>query len=255
MAIFDFSSSDTVDVSERVARQVSSIGQDIVYCTGKGSVKPPKHLTLPMAFRHLTGSAQVIGLLNRFGHGVAYSQVLELDTALAVANVSEEKCCDSFIPQNIDLSRPAIFCYDNNDLQEETLAGSGTTHCTNGIIVQRSLPDSEVLMCRQSKPAEQSMHSCKRQRSFHVYSGDAFTYSGGRRCGPAVTSTEIPDQIFGVRRTPRSAEELAFVMARLSSTCSQIIGRDSDSPQTVSGWSGFNVILHEHDIHSRSIIG
>ena len=203
----------------------------------------------------MTGSAQVIGLLNRFGHGVAYSQVLELDTALAVANASEEQNCDSFIPQNIDLSRPAIFCYYSNDLQEETLTGLGTTHCTNGIIVQRSLPDLEVLMCRQSKSAEQSIHSCKRQRSIHVYSGDAFTYSGGRRCGPAVTSIEIPDQIFGVCRTPRSAEELAFVMARLSSTCSQIIRRDSDSPQTVPGWSGFNVILHEHDIPSRSIIG
>ena len=112
---FDLSSSDTVNVSERVARQVSSVGQDIAYCTSKGSVKPPRHLALPMAVRHLTGSAQVIGLLNRFGHGVAYCQVLELDTALAVANVSEEESCDSFIPQNVDLSRPAIFCYDNND--------------------------------------------------------------------------------------------------------------------------------------------
>ena len=32
---FDFSSSDTVNVSERVARQVSSVEQDIVYCTIK----------------------------------------------------------------------------------------------------------------------------------------------------------------------------------------------------------------------------
>ena len=44
-------------------------------------------------------------------------------------------------------------------------------------------------------------------------------------------------------------------MTRLSSTCSQIIGFDSDSPQTVPGWSGFNVIIHEHDISSHSIIG
>ena len=163
---FDFSSSVTANVSERIARQVSSIGQDIVYCTSKGSVKPPKHLALPMEVRNLTGSALVIELLNRFGHGVAHSQVVELDTALEVANVSEEQSCDSFIPQNIYLSHPDILCYDNNDLQEETLTGSGTTHCTNGIIVQRSLPDSEVLMYRQSKSAEQSMHSCKRQRSF-----------------------------------------------------------------------------------------
>ena len=111
-----------------------------MYCARHGSVKPPKHMALPMAVRHLTGSAQLITIRNRFGHSISYSQVEELDTALAMENISQESHHDIFIPQNINLNRPAVFCYDNNDLQEETLSGMGTTHCTNGIIIQRTVP-------------------------------------------------------------------------------------------------------------------
>ena len=34
---------------------------------------------------------------------------------------------------------PGILCWDNNDIQEETYSGKGTTHCTNGIVIQRKV--------------------------------------------------------------------------------------------------------------------
>jgi hypothetical protein len=43
------------------------------------------------------------------------------------------------LPSNINKYVFSTLCWDNNDLNEQTLSGSGTTHCTNGIIVQRQV--------------------------------------------------------------------------------------------------------------------
>ena len=42
----------------------------------------PKHLLLGMSVRHLTGSAELITVLNKFGHCASYSVLLELETAM-----------------------------------------------------------------------------------------------------------------------------------------------------------------------------
>ena len=44
--------------------------------------KPPKHILLPYAVKALTNNVELIQILNRCGHGVAYSQIEELNTAL-----------------------------------------------------------------------------------------------------------------------------------------------------------------------------
>ena len=41
------------------------------------------------------------------------------------------------LPSNIQLHVFANFCWDNNDLNEETVTGSDTTHCTDAIIIQQ----------------------------------------------------------------------------------------------------------------------
>ena len=41
------------------------------------------------------------------------------------------------IPTNITKSSFVSFSWDNNDINEETLTGCGTTHGTNGIVIQQ----------------------------------------------------------------------------------------------------------------------
>ncbi len=41
------------------------------------------------------------------------------------------------LPSNIQPNVFSCFFWDNNDILEETLSGKGTTHCTNGIVIQR----------------------------------------------------------------------------------------------------------------------
>ena len=55
------------------------IGQDIVHSGSRGRVKIPKHMALAIAIRHLTGSKQLIKILNRMGHCATVEMI---DTAL-----------------------------------------------------------------------------------------------------------------------------------------------------------------------------
>ena len=123
--------------SNRLERIVSSLSQDICYKVTRGQWKLPKHLLLGMTVRHISGSSQLIKLLNSFGHCSSHSTLLELETAM----------CDSVTESASSLPAAALtnpkmtqFCWDNFDLFEETPNGSGTTHSTHGIIIQES-PD------------------------------------------------------------------------------------------------------------------
>ena len=125
--------------SQRAERYVTSIAEDLIYCATNGRVKTPKHVYLPMTVRNLTSNVQIVSLLNRFGHGLPNSQMQEIDTAIAEQRLQAESS-EVFIPSNIVRCGQTIsFCWDNNDILEETLSGMRTTHCTNGIILQRQL--------------------------------------------------------------------------------------------------------------------
>ena len=65
--------------SSKVQRLVNSFGQDIVFGVTGGRRKPPKHILLPYAVKTLTNNVELIQILNRCGHGVAYSQIEELN--------------------------------------------------------------------------------------------------------------------------------------------------------------------------------
>ena len=90
-----------------------------------------------MTVRDLTRCEQVIGLLNQFGHGYSSSKIIECETALT-EDLMGEQPDECHIPAHIDHASTVIFCWDNNGLAEETLSGRGTTHCTNGVVIQRA---------------------------------------------------------------------------------------------------------------------
>jgi len=71
----------------------------------------PRHLLLGMSLRHLTGSADVLSIVNRYGHCQSYDKVLELDTALA----AEVQRTESVLPSNISTTGNVVshLCRDN----------------------------------------------------------------------------------------------------------------------------------------------
>ena len=107
----------------------------------RGCVKTPKHVALPVAIKQMTGSSQAVTLLNRYGHGLSRTQISEIETGMAEKILAQQDGHTTFVPSNISRSGTFVqFCWDNNDINEETLTGHGTTHCTNGIAIQRQGP-------------------------------------------------------------------------------------------------------------------
>ena len=116
-------------VPDAIHKKILSIAQDIVYLQAKGKIQTPRHLSLPvaMAVRYLTGSAQLISLLNGFGHCVSHSVTLNLDTAIPKQELSHG---EGALPSTILPGKHTTLVWDNNDFGEETPAGHGTTHTT-----------------------------------------------------------------------------------------------------------------------------
>ena len=110
-------------ISADVRRIVLSLAQDLIHCVSGGRIKTPKHVTLPLTIKSLTGNAELVTILNRFGHALSYSQIEELETALAGKEIAKEQ--DGIIvPSTCSMGVPAVFCWDNNDLLEGTLSGT-----------------------------------------------------------------------------------------------------------------------------------
>ena len=84
-----------------------------------------------------------IKILNRLGHGISYTQLEEIDTALCLQKLAGEDDSNIAIPSSILPCVPTHLAFDNIDRLEETLTGSGTSHRVNGIIVQPRVPTVE----------------------------------------------------------------------------------------------------------------
>ena len=136
-------SKEKLDVEEHCRRLVFSVAQGLLYNVSNGRQKTPKHVALPFAVKNLTGSKEVITLLNRYGHGISYDQVLEIETRLAESYLETQEH-GVILPKVVSPNVFSTFCWDNIDLLEETLSGRGTTHCTNGIVVQRQVAGCDL---------------------------------------------------------------------------------------------------------------
>lgn len=246
--------SSSISMSSRTAtrpdieRRVLSLAQDIIFAVSHGRILTPKHVALPLTVRHLTRSEQVVTLLNRFGHGISDSKLSEIETAMAERALQNGES-STYIPENIDRSSAAsavIFCWDNNDLAEETLSGAGTTHCTNGIIIQRQLSARPFAVATplpgsnsESVPTTKSSRS--RQRSIKAPPVKELAYNAGKRAGvplslnaPASTSLEESEREKRAKNT-----DLLWLLLRMSKKQSHF-GRSVDAHQRVPAWSGFN---------------
>jgi len=97
-----------------------------------------------MSIRHLTGSACLLSLVNRLGHCASANTVITLETSLAELQLSSQP-----VPKGFAESVPTIAVWDNIDFGEETRSGAGTTHHTNGILVQAKVRESPETTQRQ----------------------------------------------------------------------------------------------------------
>ena len=73
--------------STRIQKLVWSFCQDIIYGATNGKIMTSKHILLSWAVKTLIGNVEVIKIMNRLGHGILYSKLEEVDTAVYLQNL------------------------------------------------------------------------------------------------------------------------------------------------------------------------
>ncbi|XP_035662311.1 uncharacterized protein LOC118406391 [Branchiostoma floridae] len=221
---------------EKVQRLLTSFGQDWTFAVSGGRLRPPKHVLLPYAVKTLTNNVQLIQILNRFGHGIAYSQLEEINTALCLQKLATSSCSEVPLPENIHPFTCTTLAWDNIDRLEETLSGGGTSHRVNGIAVQASHFGPHL------PPPSASPVSKSKRRSIESV-GDAMLpiYNAGERCGPRprgyVEVMSWQDEAW--------KKDLLWILVRLH----------AEETQTIPSWTGFNILVRNDEEVVKDRVG
>ena len=96
------------------------LGQDIIHAATNSQVKTPKHIGLAVTIYQLTGSKEVVTLLNRMGHCSSFDDFEIVNTAWAREMEARSQQTGVVIPSNITAGPFVQFAADNNDFNEET---------------------------------------------------------------------------------------------------------------------------------------
>ena len=243
----EFSSTQVNIHQASIKRQTQSIGQDLIHLVNKGRVKTPKHIALPIAIKSLTGSAELITILNRFGHSLSYSQEEEAETAIAKA-LLEQEGNGVLLPSICTKGVFGTFCWDNNDIQEETLSGKGTTHCTNGIVIQKR-PD--ICMPDQIRT---NTNIPKKSRSFSQLPSNIDPYITRGRASPSPVAlnyqclVELQDDYFSAKEA-----DFAWLLSRMD--IKDNLFSSGDNNPSIPHWTAFFVQLSTGAAPRQNVIG
>ena len=121
---------------------IARFGQDLIFGVTCGRVKTPKHTPLPYAVKSLTNNVELIQIINRCGHGMSYSQIEEINTALCLQKLTSTPENSIPLPGNIKPYISTTLAWDNVDRLEETQSGEGTSH---RIVLTESLYRLDIL--------------------------------------------------------------------------------------------------------------
>ena len=107
----------------RPARLMNLVAQDIIYNVSAGRIRTVKSVLLPSIVNALTNNTELIHILNRFGHGISYTLLMEAQTENAYQLIEQQLCTGCVIPKESIPDSFTIFVADNIDRQEQTLSG------------------------------------------------------------------------------------------------------------------------------------
>ena len=245
---------DIEDTSTIDDRKVLSIAQDIIHCASNARVKTPKHISLAMSVHHLTGSKQIITILNRMGHCTSYDEMKSVDASLATEVLAKSEEYDTVLPSNISSESFLQMGSDNNDFNEETIDGKNTTHVTTMVVYQRKPFGPEP------KPIVKGDHS-QRRRSLQQDLGDVYEIQDfavvGRRPTTSSFIEKMEMQWFdGSTNEFQNASRMDEIwsLVRMNPRANSNQPPTHDEQQIVPSWSGFHSLLFP-DVERATTIG
>ena len=164
-------------------------------------------------------------MLNCLGHSVSYSQVEEIDTALCLQKLSQS-AGGVAVPRNIHAGVFTTLAWDNIDRLEETSSGGGTSYRVNGIAVQAEMI---VPQPRRSMPIIAKTN----KRSITAEPLMLPTYNAGEHVGPPPTQSVEANTRAVVHQSKEKSR--LWILSRLP----------APENQTVSSWTGFNILIRD----------
>lgn len=237
---------DIEDTSTIDDKKVLSIAQDIIHCSSNARVKTPKHVSLAMSTHHLTGSKQIIILLNRMGHCISYDEMKSVDASLATEVLAQSEQYDTVLPSNISPGSFIQMGSDNDDFNEETIDGKNTTHVTTMVVYQRKPFGPEP------KPTVKGDHS-QRRRSLqqdlaNVYEIQDFSVVGRRPTTSSLVGKINMEWYDGSTNEFHKASSMDKVwsLVRMNPRTGSNQPPTPDERQIVPSWSGFHSVLFPH---------
>ena len=226
-------------------RRILSLAQDIIYASSKGSFTP-KHIALAVTVKHLTGSKELIRVLNRFGHCVSYDEVAKYETQCIEHLLLDTSENEVMIPSNISAGTFVQAAADNLDFSEETLDGKNTTHITTLVLYQRAVGGtfgSNIPMKKSTK---------RKPLSELPVSKNILTFS--KQC----RKLNVPSTLFQSESVKDSLDEsnqkkmsvnldMAWVFSRVCPSKPFSVTLQPLEKQRVPGWSAFNAIVSANE--------
>ena len=107
-----------IDLKYETTLKVLAICQDMISLGNHGAMTP-KNVAIGNFVRHTSANSQLVGVLNRFGHSICHSTLIEQETAMAEAQLNKKEG----IPDEFEEGAFTTVVFDNNDFNEKTLSG------------------------------------------------------------------------------------------------------------------------------------
>ena len=229
--------------TEKTLRLKNSFAQDVVFAVTNGTIKTPKSVLFPSVVKALCNNTEIVKIINKFGHGVSYDLVEEIDTECALDIINEQKESRVVIPKEVKQQEmntsTALMIADNIDNLESTLSGSGTSHRVNSILVWQRKEEGNANQEQEVDNEPPSKRKCKRSLPSNVAAREIPEYYGGKRVGPGQMN-HVAD--LGVNSTYKEkshlqiTEYLVWIELRKLKTHPLLL---------VPGWTGFNIKVRE----------
>lgn len=229
-------SSKNNKLSENYNRRALSVFYDMYFTITEKHT--PKHIALAQSIHHLTRSKQLIVILNKCGHSISYKALKNLDNEVTTSIVCEDIDKKLLIPKNI-VRDSSLFLHgaiDNNDFNEETLSGKGSTHVTAMVIYQeKKSTDNEVNLIKMKPTVELNELDLKFlncQAILHFQ----------ENMQPSIPDYKDSSCLLNNNQNNLQFDNLLWVLCRLQYSLS-INNFCRSSTNSVPGWTPFQQIL------------
>lgn len=230
---------DRVEISSDEDAKIVSIAQDLVYAESKGRKQTHKSLALGMTVRQMTGSVRLLRILHGLGHTSSTATVYRHDTALAIVN-SDGAGKEMTIPRNVSANTFTTIVWDNNDFDEETVSGKGTTHVANGIVVQNEVVGPTL---REKKTVS------KKNRTIPAPEANIIPYTSRDKGNISLQNesfdVSLDEESHRLEQTMARNVDFVYLLSKKNA---------SESGKTLPGWTGFNTKIYK-EIPTPSTIG